>query len=127
MVVGPGGKTHSHNHPPNARTKALTNGPRKGIPTESEYDEDDPDGEEYEDEDDFDEEEEDEEEDVDPDDDIGLTRNGAPRHVEARDRGRGAPNGTKGSGRDSLFNFGSSFTVAGEKPSCLLIVIDADS
>ncbi|KAH8114975.1 hypothetical protein DFH11DRAFT_1590736 [Phellopilus nigrolimitatus] len=127
LVVGPGGKAHPH--PPPARGKtanALANGPKKGTVPESEFDEDDPDGDDYEEEeydDEEEDEEEDEEDDVDAEDDVDIRNRNARRTAATnRDRGRVAQNGVKANGRDDLFNFGSSLTVAG--PGNILTVAD---
>ncbi|KAI5121483.1 hypothetical protein M0805_003938 [Coniferiporia weirii] len=126
LVVGPGGKAHPH--PPSARAKTantLANGPKKGTVPDSEYDEDDQDPDDYEE--DYDEEDEDEEEDeeddVDAEDDVDIRNRGGRRGAAPnRDRARSVPNGAKANGRDELFNFGNSLTVAG--PGNILTVAD---
>ena len=109
LVVGSGGKAHAQ-----TRNKGgLTNG-KKGP--ESEFDEDEPENDDY-DEEEYDEEEEEDEEDDDEDVDGEEDPDGRPRTVRRgvhNTRGRGPPNGPKANGRDDLFNFGSSLTVAGE-------------
>ena len=105
LIIGPGGKTH-----PPPRKNTLANGKKVQDP---DYDDDDPEPDDYDDEeyDDEGEEEEDEEEDdIDAEEDMDVRNRGARRAV-GRERAR-VPNG-KANGREDLFNFGSSFAVAG--------------